>query len=251
MPAIRKTVTLALVGMALAAETMPTAQQNAMVQKHCAVCHTDAARNGGLTLQHFDAAHVDPSLAAMLASKLKGGAMGAAGLPKVDHAIVEALIAALTAESSGADQWTITQAPDSATQQPVLTASILRTLSASPSRRDPSLYRLVIACNATTQRGEMQLSWAPSSNDGALTASVDGHAPKIFRSDAKGKMGNGSPGTAEPASALLRDLAIPTQSLKISDLFPGETVTFPFAELPDSAHQALSKCFTGGQSTSK
>jgi hypothetical protein len=34
----------------------PAAQQNALVQRYCAVCHTDAAKNGGLSLEHFDAA---------------------------------------------------------------------------------------------------------------------------------------------------------------------------------------------------
>src|SRR6185369_12281816 len=58
---------------ATAAELMPPSQQNALVQKYCAVCHTDAARNGGLSLEHFDAAQASPSLTAMLLSKLTGG----------------------------------------------------------------------------------------------------------------------------------------------------------------------------------
>src|SRR5580692_2833321 len=60
---------------------MPAAQQNALIQKYCAVCHTDASMNGGISLQHFDAAHADPGEAAMMAGKLKGGAMGASGQP--------------------------------------------------------------------------------------------------------------------------------------------------------------------------
>ncbi len=58
---------------------MPAAERNALVKKYCAVCHTDAAKNGGLSLQHFDAAKRDPTLAAMMLSKLNSGAMGAAG----------------------------------------------------------------------------------------------------------------------------------------------------------------------------
>jgi cytochrome c551/c552 len=58
---------------AQAAELMPPAQQNALVQKYCAVCHTDAVKNGGLSLEHFDAAHAAPSLTAMLLSKVTGG----------------------------------------------------------------------------------------------------------------------------------------------------------------------------------
>jgi hypothetical protein len=52
---------------------MPVSQQNALVQKYCAVCHTDAQRNGGLSLQHFDAAHPDAGVSAMVLGKLKTG----------------------------------------------------------------------------------------------------------------------------------------------------------------------------------
>src|ERR1700704_5992169 len=101
---------------AAAADDLSPAQQNALVQKYCAVCHTDAARNGGLSLEHFDAAQAAPSLAAMMVSKLtggvsletakasasdpsaaalvarkmKGGAMGAAGIPIPDKATIDA-----------------------------------------------------------------------------------------------------------------------------------------------------------------
>ena len=58
---------------------LPAAEQNALVTKYCTVCHTDAAMNGGLSLQHYDAAKRDPGLEAMILSKLNNGAMGAAG----------------------------------------------------------------------------------------------------------------------------------------------------------------------------
>ncbi len=41
---------------ASAAEVMSTTQQNALVQKYCTMCHTDAVKNGGLSLEHFDVA---------------------------------------------------------------------------------------------------------------------------------------------------------------------------------------------------
>ena len=97
--------------LAVASDLMPVAQQNALVQKYCAVCHTDSARNGGLTLEHFDAAGVDPSLAAMLVSKLRNGALGASGLPVPDKATGGALLLALTAEAAGAHEWTVTAQP--------------------------------------------------------------------------------------------------------------------------------------------
>src|ERR1700722_1646584 len=66
--------------------TLSVEQQNAIVRRQCAVCHDDVHLNGGLSLQHFDAAHLDPSLAAMIVSKLKNGAMGAAGIGVPDKA---------------------------------------------------------------------------------------------------------------------------------------------------------------------
>src|SRR5256885_1745355 len=60
---------------AMGADLMSSSQQNALVQKYCAVCHTDAAKNGGLSLENFDAAQAPPSLTAMLLSKLTGGVL--------------------------------------------------------------------------------------------------------------------------------------------------------------------------------
>jgi len=34
---------------------LPYAQQNAVVKKQCASCHTDALMYGGLSLEHYDA----------------------------------------------------------------------------------------------------------------------------------------------------------------------------------------------------
>src|SRR5580704_7391030 len=57
----------------MAGDTMPAAQQNELVKKYCAVCHNDTQLNAGLSVEHFDAAHADPSVAAMLLSKLTSG----------------------------------------------------------------------------------------------------------------------------------------------------------------------------------
>ena len=63
-------VRLLLAAVSLAAargqESMPAAQQNAVVQKYCGSCHSDALMFGGMSVEHFDAGHPDPSLAAML-----------------------------------------------------------------------------------------------------------------------------------------------------------------------------------------
>jgi hypothetical protein len=113
---------------AVATDAMPVAEQNTLVQKYCAVCHDDAHRNGGLSLQHFDAAHPDPGVAAMLLSKLTNGlplervkaatsdpaasaaidiemknsAINAAGVPAPNLATSRAWVMALSAESAGA-----------------------------------------------------------------------------------------------------------------------------------------------------
>src|SRR5262245_43377108 len=98
---------------------MSVAQQNAMVQKYCAVCHTDAHRNGGLSLQHFDAERVEPSLAAMMVSKLKSGAIGAAGLPRPDQATQDAFFISLNSKTTGASEWNLSR-----TQDPITRASL-------------------------------------------------------------------------------------------------------------------------------
>jgi hypothetical protein len=223
--------------LAVATDLMPAAQQNALVQKYCAVCHTDAARNGGLTLEHFDAASLDPSLAAMLASKLRNGALGASGLPVPDKATGGALLNALTAEAAGAHEWTVTHS------QGVVTAGIVRDLPGLRSSGEPALYRLALTCSPETRQGGMQLSWSPVSKTGTLTASIDGKATLTYQVEGEEKMGNGTPGLMGPAAITLREIALPLRTLTFSNLFPGETVVFPFEGLPAQARQTLSACF--------
>src|SRR5262245_50358791 len=129
---------------------MPVAQQNALVQRYCAVCHDDAHRNGGLSLRHFDASVVEPSLAAMMVSKLKSGAMGAAGLGLPDRPTQEGFFDALMAKSTGANEWTLTPTQDPATRAPIVTASIVRELYSSANPQNAKLYRLKLTCRTDT-----------------------------------------------------------------------------------------------------
>jgi hypothetical protein len=115
---------------ATAAGLMPATEQNALVAKYCAVCHTEASNNGGLSLEHFDAAQAPPSLTATMLSKLTGGvsleiareagadadatalvnrkmktrAIGAAGIPIPDKATIDAWIHAFAVESATAGE---------------------------------------------------------------------------------------------------------------------------------------------------
>jgi hypothetical protein len=269
-----------LAGQATAAELMPAAQQNALVQKYCAVCHTDAARNGGLSLEHFDAAQAPPSLKAMLLSKLTGGvllatareapsnasaaalvdkkmksgAMGAAGIPIPDKATIDALIHAFAVESAGAMDWTVERSKDRAAGAPVLTASTLREMPSAKNPGDAELYRLIASCNPATHQGEVQLAWAPVAQSGALTASVDGNAGSRYRVEGSEAMGNGNGVVLHGLAALVlaeskhgaspSGLPLPAESLTIRDLFPDETVTFSFASLPQAARREFSACFS-------
>src|SRR5688572_16765574 len=93
---------IALVYPGRAAVEIRVAEQNSLVQKYCAGCHTDAAKNGGLSLEHYDAARKDPGLAAMILSKLNNGAMGAAGKGVPDKATQKAWVDATTQQAVGA-----------------------------------------------------------------------------------------------------------------------------------------------------
>lgn len=217
---------------------MPFVTQNQLVKTYCAVCHTDAVRNGGLSLEHFDAARVAPSLAAMMLSKLNGGAMGAAGIPGPDRAVENELKTALAAESAGADRWSVSS------EAGAVSVSILRELPLSG--KDAALYRMILSCNAGTGKGGMQLAWAPRPGTGTLTVTVDSARSLEYRVQGLEKMGNGSAVTTGPAAVQLNDITtLPERSLRAGDLFPDERVEFPFRELSQSARQSLAPCFKG------
>jgi hypothetical protein len=243
---------------------MPVGQQNELVQKYCAVCHTDAARNGGLSLEHFDAANAAPSLAAMMLSKLSGGvalatvqaaasdpsaaallakkmkqgAMGAAGLPIPDQPTVDALVSAFASQAA-VDEWRVS------THQTVTTASISSESPASDRPGEAAIYRLVVSCNSATRQGDMQLAWSPMPRRGTLLAAFDGKAPAHFEVNGTEKMGNGNPVETGPAAVYLYEaskISLPGRTLEFSNLFPDQTVTFRFDTLAPETRQKLSAC---------
>jgi hypothetical protein len=208
-------------------------QQNALIQKHCAVCHTDAHPNGGLSLQHFDVSHADPGVAAMVRSKVLDGAFRAAGIPGPTQADEAAIAEALDVASKGADQWQVN--PNG--------ASIVRAAASKAHPSRPSLYRLTVGCNARTKNVEMQLDWAPDvpANGQQLVATVDTNLRAFVTVEGQEKMGNGNGATSGPGSIKLV-LPTPRSALTISDLFWNETVEFSFRDLPAKARQTLAGC---------
>ena len=58
-------------------------------------------------------------------------------------------------------------------------------------------------------------------------------------------MGNGNPVTSGPAAVQLykaSSIPLPAQTLAFSDLFPDQTVAFPFDALAPSTRQAFTAC---------
>ena len=190
---------------AAAADNMSPAQQNTLVRKYCAVCHTDAANNGGLSLERYDAARRDPALAAMLLSKLRNGAMGAAGLGIPDKDTRDAWVAATAAQAADAQNWTVIRSERPTSSGSMLTASIVRNVPPRARETDAPLYRLIVRCDGASDQGELQLAWSPApQTDRAFFVSVDGQPAISHTLTGQEKMGNGSAGTSGRASAILQ-----------------------------------------------
>jgi hypothetical protein len=242
----------------MAGDTIPVPQQNALVQKYCAVCHTDAARSGGLSLEHFDAAKPDPGVAAMVLSKLNGGAIGAAGLQRPDDDTIQAWIRATSAQAVGANRWSFDRTEDAATKATVISAGIVREVSSADHAGVPDYYRLTATCRADTREGEMALAWSPDvpKEGQALAVFADGRPLPGRQIGEREPMGGGMAGSSGPGAVILYAtgknsgaatvaMALPAHTLTIRDVFPQETVVFPFDELTPTERQALSVCFSG------
>jgi len=198
----------------------------------------------------------------MLASKLKAKAMGAAGLPLPDRATQDALLSALSAAAAGAGEWTVNRTQNSATQAPILTASIVQEVLSAANAGEPDLYRLTLTCYVDTREAEMQLAWSPGvpQTGQLISGAVDGKALFTYKVEGSERMGNGSDVNSGPGAAILyttkKDSAaprfampLPAQTLAIRNLFPDETVMFPFGALTPTVRQTLSTCFPGSSAS--
>ena len=80
-----------------------------------------------------------------------------------------------------------------------------------------------------------------------MTASADSNAPVEYRIEGEESMGNGGTVQSGHASVLLSDgakLGFPNHSLTVRELFPGETIKFPFSDLDQKTRTELSTCFS-------
>jgi hypothetical protein len=255
---------------------MPAAQQNAVIGKYCASCHNDVLMYGGLSVQHFDAARPEPGVAAMLVSKLtagqspdavkaalhgpdsqatilgfmKTGAMGAGGIGVPDETTQAALVKALSVEAAGAEEWDsrLTEKPPAESVE--LIASIVRQLPSTKFAGKTDMYRLIVTCRVATHEGEIKLAWANGVPEEGreMTVAVDGKAPFTHRIEGGKKQGNGTNG---PGATVLypnpqTNMPLPARSLTIKNVFPDETVVFPFENLSQTVRRDLSACFNAG-----
>jgi hypothetical protein len=242
IPPSRLLLALAAIALPLRAQEgdpMTAEKQTALVRQYCTVCHTDAARNGGLTLQHYNAEEANPPLAAMLLSKLRNGAMGAAGVKLPDPETRHAWTAATIAQAEGATNWTVLRGASNN-----ITASIIREAPPRNQNPDKPIYRLQISCNTSTRRGTMQLTWSPEpqvDRTFLVTADTSTGIPHQL-SGRETKMGNGSAATTGLASSMLQ-VPLAKNTITIGDLFPGETIVFPISELSPTHRNELEPCF--------
>src|SRR5206468_3944536 len=161
-------------------------------------------------------ANRDPALAAMILSKLRNGAMGAAGHGVPAKADQEAWLKSTEEQAGGATDWYVTRANG------VVSASIVREVPPrTPASTDAPVYRLVAECNPSTRSGQILLTWSPQPQTGrSLIASTDNEPAIERRVDGRESMGNGASVQSGRASVVLSSgnrsrLSLPERSLTI------------------------------------
>ena len=233
------------------------------MQKYCGSCHSDALMYGGLSVQHFDAARPDPTLTAMLLSKITNGhtpkavsaadsaevlkmmkasAMGAAGQGVPDEESQVMFSRALALQSEGAYEWNIGwENTGASVEERTLVASILREKPSVKYQGVTDSYRLIVRCRASTREGEMKVAWAnaPAGEGQMMSVAVDGAEVLHHKVEGGRVQGNGNNG---PGATVLK-IPLPTQSLTVSNLFGDGNVVFPFSAMSQATRRDLAVCF--------
>jgi len=185
---------------------------------------------------------------------MKASAMGAAGKGVPDERTQVAFVKALSAEAAGAEQWESRWTENPPTQSRELTATILRELPSTKFAGKIDMYRLILTCRVATHEGEIKLAWANGVPEEGreITVEVDGKTQIAHKAEGGKKQGNGSGG---PGATVLypngpeTSMPFPTQSLTIRNVFPDETVVFPFENLSQPVRRDLSMCFVAENRT--
>jgi len=255
---------------AFADGTLTAETQNNLQTLYCVACHDTRQMQGGLDLSSFDSAKPDAAIAYMMASKLRSGAIGAAGIPIPDEATNDAWLAALveqgktmTEETHG---WTFSLGSDPAKHKPLVIAS---TTQEVPSTEGGTrVYQLTLTCHMDDTRGA-NMELAVFHKDGPQSP-AEVSAITLFRFsgamsyeiDGKAKEGFFYPWQDNRFYASLKKVtyadlgvpqfpvALPERSLAIHDLFPGETVAFSFDGWSKTVRGIMSVCFSGGAAPS-
>jgi hypothetical protein len=82
---------------ALSHQTTPSQDDNALVRRYCATCHSDARKSGGLSLAGFDVTHASQNaeVTERMIRKLQAGLMPPPGAPRPEAAVQHAFVTTL------------------------------------------------------------------------------------------------------------------------------------------------------------
>jgi hypothetical protein len=184
--------------------------------------------------------------------------MGAAGIKQPDRQTVTALRSALvsyaTDAKNAAGGWTFIAFNDPATNRPLVTATMVQEIAVRNGQSNA--YELTITCekNSDISKGgtasnppEMRLvtytrAGSPATRTGR---DIPVAARSAFAMEIDGKAATAAPYQGkQSAEAATFVVPLPSHTLTIRNLFPNETVSFPFGRLTPTLREVLSTCVT-------